>query len=163
MRITNRKLFFEPLRHEDRKGHKEDCSPFLLPVVIWAVCQKSAFENGIFFYFGAVNLQANLAQLVEHFIRNERVVGSIPIVGSFFCFIVSSSRKVECIIARALFAKQPVNKFIGVQQITLNHFIIFISRITFCGLKDGYGSLQHKLKIIWPVRKTPAQPSMYGP
>jgi hypothetical protein len=25
---------------------------------------------------------ANLAQLVEHFIRNERVVGSIPIVGS---------------------------------------------------------------------------------
>lgn len=26
--------------------------------------------------------QANLAQLVEHFIRNERVVGSIPIVGS---------------------------------------------------------------------------------
>lgn len=27
--------------------------------------------------------QANLAQLVEHFIRNERVVGSNPIVGSF--------------------------------------------------------------------------------
>ena len=27
---------------------------------------------------------ANLAQLVEHFIRNERVVGSSPIVGSFF-------------------------------------------------------------------------------
>ena len=26
--------------------------------------------------------KANLAQLVEHFIRNERVVGSIPIVGS---------------------------------------------------------------------------------
>ena len=26
---------------------------------------------------------ANLAQLVEHFIRNERVVGSNPIVGSF--------------------------------------------------------------------------------
>lgn len=26
--------------------------------------------------------QANLAQLVEHFIRNERVVGSSPIVGS---------------------------------------------------------------------------------
>jgi hypothetical protein len=26
--------------------------------------------------------QANLAQMVEHFIRNERVVGSIPIVGS---------------------------------------------------------------------------------
>ena len=25
---------------------------------------------------------ANLAQLVEHFIRNERVVGSNPIVGS---------------------------------------------------------------------------------
>ena len=28
---------------------------------------------------------ANLAQLVEHFIRNERVVGSIPIVGSKLC------------------------------------------------------------------------------
>jgi hypothetical protein len=27
-------------------------------------------------------LQADLAQLVEHFIRNERVVGSNPIVGS---------------------------------------------------------------------------------
>ena len=26
---------------------------------------------------------ANLAQLVEHFIRNERVVGSNPIVGSY--------------------------------------------------------------------------------
>lgn len=30
---------------------------------------------------------ANLAQLVEHFIRNERVVGSNPIVGS----IISSN------------------------------------------------------------------------
>jgi hypothetical protein len=30
--------------------------------------------------------QANLAQLVEHFIRNERVVGSIPIVGSLIAF-----------------------------------------------------------------------------
>ncbi len=27
-------------------------------------------------------LKANLAQMAEHFIRNERVVGSIPIVGS---------------------------------------------------------------------------------
>lgn len=29
---------------------------------------------------------ANLAQLVEHFIRNERVVGSNPIVGSVVSF-----------------------------------------------------------------------------
>lgn len=29
---------------------------------------------------------ANLAQLVEHFIRNERVVGSNPIVGSINFF-----------------------------------------------------------------------------
>ena len=33
--------------------------------------------------------QANLAQLVEHFIRNERVVGSTPIVGSVFLFMCS--------------------------------------------------------------------------
>ena len=32
--------------------------------------------------------QANLAQLVEHFIRNERVVGSNPIVGSVLLFYV---------------------------------------------------------------------------
>ena len=30
---------------------------------------------------------ANLAQLVEHFIRNERVVGSNPIVGSIILFL----------------------------------------------------------------------------
>jgi hypothetical protein len=32
--------------------------------------------------YSGLGEQANLAQLVEHFIRNERVVGSIPIVGS---------------------------------------------------------------------------------
>ena len=31
---------------------------------------------------------ANLAQLVEHFIRNEEVVGSTPIVGSFEDFVI---------------------------------------------------------------------------
>ena len=34
---------------------------------------------------------ANLAQLVEHFIRNEEVVGSIPIVGSLRFPITSGS------------------------------------------------------------------------
>ncbi len=36
---------------------------------------------------------ANLAQLVEHFIRNERVVGSIPIVGSKPCNAFISTRR----------------------------------------------------------------------
>jgi hypothetical protein len=36
-------------------------------------------------------LAANLAQLVEHFIRNERVVGSSPIVGSSFTLLFSST------------------------------------------------------------------------
>jgi hypothetical protein len=35
---------------------------------------------------------ANLAQLVEHFIRNERVVGSIPIVGSSNAFFLQHCR-----------------------------------------------------------------------
>ena len=33
-------------------------------------------------YSSVISHHANLAQLVEHFIRNERVVGSNPIVGS---------------------------------------------------------------------------------
>ena len=37
-------------------------------------------------------LHANLAQLVEHFIRNEEVVGSTPIVGSSDLFLSRRDR-----------------------------------------------------------------------
>ncbi len=42
-------------------------------------------------YEGVLSLLfiANLAQMAEHFIRNERVVGSIPIVGSAYGLVTS--------------------------------------------------------------------------
>lgn len=45
---------------------------------------EPVFLHPVYFFacFRAGGEFANLAQLVEHFIRNERVVGSIPIVGS---------------------------------------------------------------------------------
>jgi hypothetical protein len=51
----------------------------VLGLIFFADCRLCSRDKKL---FNAIFLYANLAQLAEHFIRNERVVGSNPIVGS---------------------------------------------------------------------------------
>ncbi len=67
---------------------------------------SNATKHLDFFFFSCiisecVNTQAEIAQLVEHFTRNEGVVGSSPIF-SFFLLIFQGTRYIIKVVRRTL-------------------------------------------------------------